>query len=136
MASETAAIAALARRAAHEPVDGEGRSPDPEEAELDVAFVCGRIRNMAAARVDPLVEVRGQDEVLLVAVSVLEAWFRTDRGPPNLGVSLQEPDESAQTNGATAIVSMHYSPTGTLEIKRLGPLAGFFWRLRGWLRLY
>jgi len=129
-------IAALARRAAREPIDGLIESPDPTEAERDVAIMCGRIRQWGGASDDPLVECRGQDEVLLAPVSVLEAWFRADRGPRNLCVSLQEPDDAATANGATAIVAMYFSSGATVEIRRLGPVAGFFWRLRHRLGLH
>jgi hypothetical protein len=136
MLPEMAAIAALARRAAREPVDGRIEPPDPREAEQDVAIMCGRIREWGGTTNDPLVEVRGQDEVLLAPVSVLEGWFRSDRGPRDLCVSLQEPDAAAKAKGATAIVAMYYSSGATVEIKHLGPVAGFFWRLRHRLGLH
>jgi hypothetical protein len=136
MPPEMAAIAALARRAAREPVDGHSEPPDPKVAGQDVAIMCGRIREWGVTTDDPLVEFRCQDEVLLAPVSVLESWFRSDRGPRNLGLSLQEPDDAAKANGATAIVSMYYSSGAIVEIKHLGPVAGFFWRLRHRLGLH
>lgn len=136
MSPEVAAIAALARRAAREPVDGHIEPPAPRDAEQDIAIMCGRIREWSATIDDPLVELRGQNEVLLAPVSVLESWFRSDRGPRTLMLSLQPPDATAKANGASAIVSMHYSSDGSVEVKHLGPVAGFFWRLRHRLGLH
>jgi hypothetical protein len=117
-------------------VDGQIEPPDPKDAEQDVAIMCGRIREWSATIDDPLVEFRRQDEVLLAPVSVLESWFPTDRGPRTLMLSLQKPDVAAKANGASAIVSKHYSSGGTVEVKHLGPVAGFFWRLRHRLGLH
>jgi hypothetical protein len=74
--------------------------------------------------------------MLLAPVSVLEAWFRSERGPRNLCISLQEPDDLAKANGAIAIVALFFSSGATLEIRHLGPIAGCFWRLRHRLALH
>jgi hypothetical protein len=136
MPPDVMAIASLARRAAREPLASGIEAPDPVEAERGVTIMGGRIREWGGAQADPLVEVRGAGEMLLVPVSVLEAWFRADRGPRTLGLGLLRPDESAQRRGATAVVFLHYSAGGTAEIKRLGLLATFFWRLRHRLGLH
>ena len=135
MPPEVARIGALARRAARESSEEVVGPPDPLEAEQAVAIMCGRIRELGGAAEDPLVEFRGQDEVLLAPVSALEGWFRSERGPRNLCVSVQEPDDTAKARGAAAVVAMYYSAGATVNIRHLGPVAGFFWRLRhrfGW----
>jgi hypothetical protein len=136
MSPETAAIAALARRVARVPDDSNIERPDPAEAERDVAIMGGRIREFGAGVSDPTVEIRGQNEVIVAPVSALQAWFRSERGPGSLRVSLQEPDDVAKARQAVGIVSFTFSSGARIEIRRLGPVAGFFWRLRHRLGLF
>jgi hypothetical protein len=128
MSPDAAAIAALARRVAREPGDGEPRPPIASDAELDVREFGGRIHGYAGGAINPLIEVRGVEESLLVPLAALEEWFRADRGPHNTSVSLRVADEVAKTRGAVAVISLGWSSGGTLEIRRGGRRLGVFFR--------
>ncbi len=98
----------------------------PRDRDLTVSHFLDPFRADAPLSVpDPLVAVTGGDRRLLVRLSELETWFRSDAHPLELCVARYPPD-SAEVAGTLRFGYTH----GRMEIARSG---WFRWHLRRWL---